>query len=228
MSTAPIAQGPVDVNVRPRGLDSVRLAALFVQPDGCYAGLPVKCCASSCGVVQSCYATQRPQSSQGISSRLSSSQPREGAIAYCSVAKGQPRESSGTIPKMGEGKPGQAGRETARVAGEKQREAPADATRMAGTSRLQPEKKRSRRPRSSATQEVWSDRGRVLCSSGGSGRMLRYLRTARPRNEKLFTTLCRSLSRNWSSPWPALQSMQHYAWKREGHRCGTAVWGGLS
>ena len=206
----------------------MRLAALFVQTDGCYAGLPEDRCACSVVCVQSSNATQRPQSSEGISGRLSSSKPRESAFANRSVAEGQPRESGRAISKMGEGKPGQARREKTCVAGGKPREAPANAARVAGARWVQPAQKRAWRPCSSATQEVWLDRGSVCGASEFSRRRLRDLRTARPRNEEFVKALRRSLPRNWASPWAALPGVQHHAWKRQGHGNGIAFRGRLS
>ena len=219
-SEATTAARPLDRNV-------MRLAALFVQPDGCYAGLPENRCACFVVGVQSLNATQRPQSSEGISGRLSSSKPRESAFANRSVAEGQPRESVRAISEMGEGKSGQVRREKTCVAGEKQREAPENTTRVAGARRVQPAQKRARRPRSPATQEVWIDRGNVCRTLDFSRRMLRDLRTARPRNEEFVKALRRSLPRNRASARVALPCVQHHAWKRQGCGSRIACWGGL-
>ena len=208
--------------------DGLCIAALFVQPDGCYTGLPEDRCACFVVGVQSLNATQRPKSSEGISGRLSSSKPRESAFANRSVAEGQPRESGRAISKMGEGKPGQARREKTCVAGGKPREAPANAARVAGARWVQPAQKRAWRPCSTATQEVWIDRGSVCGASEFSRRMLRDLRTARPRNEELIQAIRRSLPRNRFGSWVALPCVQHHAWKRQGHGNSITCGGGLS
>jgi hypothetical protein len=220
-SEAPLAGVRVDHRV-------MRLAALFVQPYGCYAGRQDECCASNVCVVQSQYATQRPRSRQGVPRCLSRSKPRESAVAYRAMAKGQPREGYRTIKKMGEDQPRESVREKARVAREKQRETPADTTRMAETSWVQRDTKRTRRSRSAATQKVRHDGGNVCCSSKFSGRVLRYLRAVGTWNEKLFKAIYRSLSRNRRSKRASLSWVQYHAWKRE--RCSESVasWGGLS
>ena len=220
-SEAPLAGVRVDRRV-------MRLAALFVQPDGCYAGLPEDRCACFVVGVQSLNATQRPQSSEGISGRLSSSKPRESAFANRSVAEGQPRESGRAISKMGEGEPGQARREKTCVAGGKPRETPANATRVAGTSWVQPAQKRAWRPCSTAAQEVWIDRRSVFGTLEFSGWLLRDMRTVRPRNEELIQAIRRSLPRNRFGSWVALPCVQHHAWKRQGHGNSIACGGGLS
>lgn len=219
------ALSPAGVRVDRRVM---RLAALFVQPDGCYAGLPEKRCACFVSVVQSFNATQRPKSSEGISGRLSSSKPRESASANCSVAEGQPRESGRAISEMGEGKPGQARREKTCVAGGKQGEAPANATRVAGARWVQPAQKRAWRPCSPAAQEVWIDRGSVFGTLEFSGWLLRDMRTARPRNEELIKAIRRSLPRHRLGSWVALSSVQHHARQRKGYGNSVACWGGLS
>ena len=208
--------------------DGLCIAALFVQPDGCYAGLPENRCACFIVGIQSLNATQRPQSSEGVSGRLSSSKPRESAFANRSVAEGQPRESGRAISKMGERKPGQARREKTCVAGGKPRETPANATRVAGTSWVQPAQKRAWRPCSTAAQEVWIDRRSVFGTLEFSGWLLRDMRTVRPRNEELIQAIRRSLPRNRFGSWVALPGVQHHARKRKGHGNCIALWGRLS
>lgn len=220
-SEATTAARPLDRNV-------MRLAALFVQPDGCYAGLPENSCACFVAGVQSLNATQRPQSSEGISGRLSSSKPRESAFANRSVAEGQPRESGRAIQEMGERKPGESRREKTRLAGKEQREAPTNSTRVAGTSWVQPAQKRAWRPCSTAAQEVWIDRRSVFGTLEFSGWLLRDMRTVRPRNEELIQAIRRSLPRNRFGSWVALPGVQHHARKRKGHGNCIALWGRLS
>lgn len=219
-SEAPLAGVRVDRRV-------MRLAALFVQPDGCYAGLPKKCCALDESSIQSANATQRPKSRKGIPGSLSSSKPRKSAVENCAMAKGQPRESCEAVWKMGEGKPREGRREKARLEGKEQGEAPTNSTRVAGARWLQPAKKRAWRPCSPATQEVWTDRGSVCGTLEFSGRMLCDLRTARPRNEELVQALRRSLPRNWRGSWIALSSVQHHARQCKRHGSGFAFWGRL-
>ena len=220
-SEAPLAGVRVDRRV-------MRLAALFVQPDGCYAGLPENSCACFVVGVQSLNATQRPQSSEGISGRLSSSKPRESAFANRSVAEGQPRESGRAIREMGERKPRESRREKTRLAGKEQREAPTNSTRVAGARWVQPAQKRAWRPCSPATQEVWIDRGSIYGTLEFSGWLLRDMRTARPQNEELIKAIRRSLPRNRLGSRVALSSVQHHARQRKGYGNSIACWSGLS
>ncbi len=220
-SEAPLAGVRVDRRV-------MRLAALFVQPDGCYAGLPVKCCANSLYSVQSFNATQRPKSSKGISSRISRSKPRESALADCAMAERQSRTGCGIISKMGKGKPGEGRRETTRVAREEQGEASTNATRMAGTCWLQPAPEGSGRPCSAAAKEVWLDRGIIYGASEFSRWLLRDMRSTRSRHEERFQALRRSLPRNRASQGVAVQIVQHHAGKRQRYVGSIACWGGLS
>lgn len=209
-SEAPLAGVRVDSRV-------MRVAALFVQPDGCYAWLPGTYCMSRQKSIQSVYATQRPKSREGIPGRLSSSKPRKSAVANCAMAEGQSRESREAFWEMGEGKSGESSREKACLEGKEHGEAPTNSTRMAGTCWVQPTQKRTGRPCSPATQNIWINRT-IVCRAIERARwLLCDLRAIRTRNEKLVQAICRSLPRNRISTWATLSCVQHYAGKRKRH-----------
>lgn len=65
----PAVGSPVDRRVM-RPVESRTVAALYVEPKGCYVGVP--------GVLESRHATQDTRSQKGVPSRVSSRKARKG------------------------------------------------------------------------------------------------------------------------------------------------------
>lgn len=215
-SHRPAVAGQVERSVM-RPVECRTVAALYVEPKGCYVGVP--------GVLESQHAAQNTRSQKSVSRRISSLEARKGQADNGRLACQESRSCS----SKREGVERKERRQVARIQGRIPRKEPGCHSRgsesVARSGRIQRSSKRERRERAAATSTVWIDARVLRADVGGTRGRVRHLPGQRPWHETRKSSLRRSLPHQQPSARPSLSSMQHHA-RRGTRSCGNIALGG--
>ena len=196
------------------------VAALYVEPKGCYVGVP--------GVLESLHATQDTRSQKGVPRRISSRKARESKEDNSGMAGRKPGARISKRKSVAR----QERRQTARIQGciprKEQGRHSRRSTSVERKSWVQRGQERAGRERAAATSPLRIDARVLRADVGRARRRVCHLSEQRSRHEARQSALCGSLSHNKPRPGASLPSMQHHAWCGQRLFGNIASWGRLS
>lgn len=196
----PAVGSPFDGRVM-RPVECRTVAALYVEPKGCYVGVP--------GVLESRHASQRPASQKSLSRCLSSQKAREGKANDSAMEGCKSRQSGRQYQSMAREECRKAEGIQIEVPGKEPRFHTRNAGGLAGQSWLQRFAQGARGECAATASLVRAYSGLLRRYADEARRRLRNLQADQPRHEELQPSLCRSLPRNKPRAWPSMPSLQH-------------------